>query len=78
MAISTLGTGEVVVWPAAQTLAGYHCLQTSRPRAASAVAPVEGMTIMANISRASEVVEALNMLARRAERKRRPLRRRPR
>jgi phosphoenolpyruvate-protein phosphotransferase (PTS system enzyme I) len=56
-------SGEVIVWPSEQTLAGFHCLQASRPRSAAAVAPVAGMAVMANISRASEVIDALDMQA---------------
>lgn len=56
-------TGEVVAWPAEQTLAGRYCLQRHPPGAPETIPPVPGLTVMANISRAAEVVDALRTQA---------------
>jgi phosphotransferase system enzyme I (PtsI) len=56
-------TGEVVVWPGERTLAARHCLQDQPPASPEAVAPVPGLAVMANISRADEVADALHMQA---------------
>ncbi len=56
-------TGEVVVWPGERTLAARHCLADQRPAPPEAVAPVPGLAIMANISRADEIADALRMRA---------------
>jgi phosphoenolpyruvate-protein phosphotransferase len=56
-------TGEVIIWPDDQTLSRRHCVQNRRPVPPQAVAPVAGVTVMANISRAAEVVDALSMQA---------------
>ena len=56
-------TGEVIIWPDERTLAGRYCVHNRRPVPPQAVAPVQGVTVMANISRAAEVVDALSMQA---------------
>ncbi|MGQ9649139.1 MAG: phosphoenolpyruvate--protein phosphotransferase [Phycisphaerae bacterium] len=56
-------TGEVIVWPSERTLAGHHCVPNLRPVPPQAVAPVQGLTVMANISRADELADALDMQA---------------
>lgn len=56
-------SGEVIIWPEEQTLARRHCVQNSRPVPPQPVAPVQGITVMANISRVDEVVDALGMQA---------------
>ena len=55
-------TGEVIVWPSAETVAraGATSRTLAPPRP---VAPVRGMQVMANISVAGEVTEAVRMKA---------------
>lgn len=56
-------TGEVIVWPDERTLAGRYCVPNRRPVPPQAVAPVQGVTVMANINRAVEMADALSMHA---------------
>lgn len=53
-------TGEVIIWPQERTLARRRVTPAAPP---AVVPPVPGMTVMANISRAGEVVDALHMKA---------------
>ncbi len=56
-------TGEVVMWPGAQTLAQYPALGRGIATVPNAVAPVADLKVMANISLAAEVAEAAAMQA---------------
>jgi phosphoenolpyruvate-protein phosphotransferase (PTS system enzyme I) len=55
--------GEVIAWPSEATLSNYRCTQVIPPGSLQAVAPVPGLAVMANISRAGEVIDALDMKA---------------
>ena len=56
-------TGEVIVWPTEQTLARYPVWGCQTKRPVAAVEPVPNLRVMANISLASEVSEAVEMRA---------------
>lgn len=56
-------TGEVVIWPSPKTLARFPELERSRVDEVKAVPPIAGLQVMANISLAQEVKEALNFQA---------------
>jgi len=55
-------SGEVVIWPTEETLRRHPMLDPRLPRP-GAVGPVTGLRVMANISLASEVAEAVEMRA---------------
>jgi phosphotransferase system enzyme I (PtsI) len=56
-------TGRVVVWPGKETLAQYPALSREPARMGPVVEPVPGLQVMANISLASDVSEAVRMKA---------------
>jgi phosphotransferase system enzyme I (PtsI) len=57
------GTGEVVLWPGARTLAKHRRPKLDSEAEIEAVSPVPGLTVMANISLAHDVHGALRMNA---------------
>ncbi len=52
-------TGEVVIWPSEETIARARLEQSTVVPDRAVVAPVSGLTVLANISRASDVAEAV-------------------
>ena len=56
-------TGELIVWPGEDTLARFQSVLTATVKTAEPVEPVAGLTVMANINRATEVTAAVDMLA---------------
>jgi len=56
-------TGEVIVWPSERTIGRFRSSVGAALRIPEPVAPVPGLTVMANISRTADVRDALAMQA---------------
>ena len=55
--------GEVIVWPSEETIAGVKSERRAAVRTSSPVDPVPGLTVMANISYAADVAQAVEQKA---------------
>jgi phosphotransferase system enzyme I (PtsI) len=56
-------TGEVVVWPSEETIAQFQSEKDDVAAWSEAVEPIEPLTVMANINRATDVHDAVRMKA---------------
>ena len=52
-------SGEIVIWPSEETLARARSVQGAVVRTATVVEPVAGLTVLANVSQAADVADAV-------------------